>query len=75
MDLVLNINNQIIAVECKASSAPGLSAGNYRAIEALKPMHTYIIAPVKGDSYLLHEGITVCGLHQALSELKKIIAE
>lgn len=74
MDLVLNINNQIIAVECKASSAPGLSAGNYRAIEALKPMHTYIIAPVKGDPYLLHEGITVCGLHQALSELK-IIAE
>jgi len=72
MDLVLNINGKLIAVECKASSAPGLSAGNYRAIEALSPIHTFIIAPIQGDSYLLHEGITVTGLKQALNVLKQL---
>lgn len=61
LDLILTKGNRIIAVECKASSAPKLTKGFWKAIEDIKPDKTYIITPAE-DYYLIKENIIICGL-------------
>ncbi len=51
IDLILTKGRDLIAVECKASSAPSLSKGFYVAAEDLKPIKSWIIAPVS-ESYV-----------------------
>jgi len=62
LDLVLEKGNRLIAVECKSSSAPKLSAGNVRGAIDLNPEHTYVIAPLITDTYPLAEKITAISL-------------
>jgi predicted AAA+ superfamily ATPase len=61
IDLVIETDKKRIAVECKASTAPQLSYGNYSAIEDIKADEIYVVAPVK-DKYKLKENITVTNL-------------
>jgi predicted AAA+ superfamily ATPase len=61
LDLLIEKGTKTIAVECKASSAPQVTKGFWRAIETTKPDKTYIIAPVT-TSYLLKNDVEVCGL-------------
>lgn len=61
LDLLIEKGTSTIAVECKASSAPQLTKGFWRAIETTMPDKTYIIAPVT-TSYLLKKDVEVCGL-------------
>jgi len=65
MDLVLEYPDRLIAIECKASSAPQVTEGFWKAIETLQPTHTYIVAPVEGE-YPLKEGVTVTNLETLL---------
>jgi len=61
IDLIIHKQNKVIAIECKASTAPKLSSGFYRALEIVNPDKTYVVAPIN-DNYQLKKGITVCGL-------------
>jgi len=61
IDLVIETGKKRIAIECKASTAPQLSHGNYSAIEDIKADKIYVVAPVKAQ-YKLKENITVANL-------------
>jgi predicted AAA+ superfamily ATPase len=66
LDLILEKGNQRIAIECKASTAPKLVKGFYRAIEAVKPQQTFVIIPTQ-ISYEIAPNVTVCGLSEFLN--------
>jgi len=70
LDLVIELNGKLIAIECKASTAPQPTKGFYRALEIVQPHHTYIVAPINSERYKLQEKITVCSLKEAISQLK-----
>jgi predicted AAA+ superfamily ATPase len=70
LDLVIELNGKLIAIECKASTAPQPTKGFYRALEILHPHQTFIVAPINSESYKLQENITVCSLKDAIKEFK-----
>jgi predicted AAA+ superfamily ATPase len=70
IDLILEINNDIVAIECKASSAPQPTKGFYKALEDIMPTKTFIVAPITSSSYSLAENITVTSLTELLDVLK-----
>jgi uncharacterized protein len=70
LDLVLELRDALVAVECKASTAPKLSRGFYSAIEDLELRQAFVCAPIVG-SYRLDRRVTVCGLR----ELKALIGQ
>ena len=61
LDLVLQRGNQIIAIKCKASTAPKPTKGFWNSLDAVKPNKTFIIAPIN-DEYQIAANVTVCGL-------------
>ncbi len=63
IDFVVQLHNETIAVECKASFAPVLSKGNHIAIEDIKPKHTFVITP-SPDTWPMSEGIDVVSLNE-----------
>lgn len=66
LDLILEKGNQRIAIECKASTAPKLTKGFYRAMEVVKPQQTFVIIPTQ-VSYEIIPNVTVCGLSEFLN--------
>lgn len=54
IDLILIKGQDLIAVECKASSAPELTKGFYIARDDLNPRESWIVAPVT-ETYLLNK--------------------
>jgi predicted AAA+ superfamily ATPase len=70
LDLIIKKRNKTIAVECKASTAPKLTKGFWRAIENVKPEKTYIVAPVK-KAFPLDKNILVCSLPDIIEFLNK----
>jgi hypothetical protein len=73
MDLVLDIHGKIIAIECKASVAPQVNKGFYKAIDVLKPVKTFIVAPIETTMYALQENIFVGSLKDVIYEIKQIL--
>ena len=68
IDLVLKKGRQLLAVECKASTAPEVSAGFYRALDDLGLDAGYVVAPLpEQGAYSMHQRATVI----TLSELTK----
>ena len=65
MDIVLQYPNNLITIECKSSSAPSVTEGFWKAIEFLKPSHTYVVAPVE-SSYPMTHNVDVCNLSEIL---------
>ena len=72
LDLIIQKSNTIIAVECKASVAPQLTKGFWRAIEFVKPQKSFVVAPVKGN-YKIHDNVDVCGLAELYAKLSAIL--
>ena len=68
LDLVIQTPTKRIAVECKASTAPQLSKGNWEAISDVKPDETFVIAPIS-DRYYLKEKIVAINLLDFLNEM------
>lgn len=66
LDLILEKGNQRIAIECKASTAPKLTKGFYRALAEVKPQQTFVIIPTQ-VYYEIAANITVCGLSEFLT--------
>ncbi len=69
IDLILEKGKKIIAVECKASSAPKPTRGFWQAIDDLKVGEAYIVAPVR-ESYPIERGVTVFTLPDFLNKIK-----
>ena len=65
IDFVIQLNNKIIAVECKASYTPTLSKGNYIAIEDISPEHTFVVTP-SPDSWSMKQGFDVVSIEKLL---------
>lgn len=74
MDLVLQYRDQLIAIECKSSTAPSVTEGFWKSIDFLKPLHTYVVAPVD-SSYPLAENITVCNLSELMKQVEDLEAQ
>jgi predicted AAA+ superfamily ATPase len=68
IDLVLEKNGKLIAIECKASTAPNVGRGFYTALEDLQIDQAIIVAPV-ADKYPLKKGVFVMSLNKAINEL------
>lgn len=68
LDLLIERAGRLIAVECKASTAPQVTRGFWNAIETIQPDKTYIIAPVS-SSYPFKNGVEVCGLVDFLAKI------
>jgi predicted AAA+ superfamily ATPase len=73
MDLILDFHGKIVCVECKASIAPQVTKGFYRAIDILKPAKTFVVAPIQTEMYHLQEDIIVCAIQEAIQEIQKMI--
>lgn len=67
VDLILQKGNRTIVVECKASKAPKVTKGFWKAIDVLAPEKTYIIAPIN-EIYPIKDKVFVCGIKQFLHQ-------
>lgn len=72
MDIVLKLENQIFAIECKASYAPALTKGNYNAIEDILPEHTFVISPVI-EGWAVKENVDVVNITELILKLTNSI--
>jgi predicted AAA+ superfamily ATPase len=70
LDLVIKKREKIVAIECKASTAPKLTKGFWRAVEAVNPAMTYIISPVP-EKYPLDNKVMVCSLPEIIEMLHR----
>ena len=71
VDIILQLSEKIISIECKASVAPVLSKGTYAAIADIEPHHSFVAAPIN-QSYQHKPGITVAGLTDLINEIRNI---
>ncbi|MFM7662768.1 MAG: DUF4143 domain-containing protein [Bacteroidota bacterium] len=69
IDLVLELNNKVIAIECKASTSVQLTKGSYRSLEIIKPDLTFIIAPISSGTYQIQENVFVVTISSVLEKL------
>jgi predicted AAA+ superfamily ATPase len=67
-DLVLRRGRRLLAVECKAATAPEPPRGFWNALEDLKPEHAWIVAPVDA-AYPIQRDVTVSSLAALLEHL------
>jgi predicted AAA+ superfamily ATPase len=68
LDLIVQKGNKVIAIECKASTAPKLTKGFWKAIEDVKPEFTYVVAPVS-EKFPVAEKVWVCNLSELIQLL------
>lgn len=71
IDFIIELNNKIIAVECKSGTQPSLSKGTYTAIKDLQPIKTLIVSPVK-LGWSLKPGIEVVNLNEAITRISMV---
>ncbi len=65
LDLIIQKGDKVIAIECKASTAPKLNKGFWKAIEDVKPKSTYVVAPVS-EKFPIAEKVWVCNLSELM---------
>jgi hypothetical protein len=72
MDFVITLKNTVFAIECKSGFTPGLSRGNYNAIEDIAPKHVFVVSPiVKG--WKMKQGIDFVSLDELEIKIKEMI--
>jgi hypothetical protein len=74
IDFLLVLPETLIAIECKAGLSPTMSRGSYAAIDDLRPLHTFIVAPV-ARGYPHSKGIDVVNLDELTSRLSELLAK
>jgi uncharacterized protein len=74
LDLIIEKADKMLAVECKASTAPQVSKGFWNAIDTIQPDKTYIVAPVS-SAYLFKPNVEVCGLSDFLKKQQAILSK
>ena len=71
IDLIIERGEKRFAFEFKASMVPKVSKGFRGTLRVLRPVKTWIVAPVT-ESYQIPEGATVCNLEAVLKELASL---
>jgi len=66
IDIILENGLKRIAVECKASLSPKLSAGTYSVIEDIQPAVTLVVAPVE-KGWSMKNDIRVVNISEAIA--------
>ncbi len=66
IDIVMENGPKCIAIECKASLSPKLSAGTYAAIEDIQPAATLVVAPVE-KGWSMKNNIRVVNISEAIT--------
>lgn len=72
IDFVIQLNRQVIAIECKASYSPSLSKGNHIAIEDIQPKHTFVVIP-SSESWAMSKGIDVVSLNDLIKRSSQYV--
>jgi len=72
VDIVVESKGKIVAIECKASTSPALSKGNYLAITDIAPIVTLVISPVK-SGWSVKPGIEVMNLFESIDRIADTI--
>jgi len=72
IDIVMTLHNKVFAIECKASSAPALTKGTYNAIADIKPLRTFVVAPIQ-RGWQLQEFIECVSMNELISKLGKMV--
>lgn len=72
VDFVMNINNNVFAIECKASYAPVLTKGNYNAFEDVIPKQVFVVSPVE-KGWPMKRGIDLVSLEELEVKIKEKI--
>ncbi len=67
IDLILEKGNKRVAVECKVSTAPKLSAGFFHALKDLDIREAWVVTPFN-DTYPLQENVRVTSLQEFLKK-------
>lgn len=67
LDLILTKGTKILAIECKASTAPQLTKGFWNALEDIQPDQVFVIAPIN-EEYAIKQQVTVCGITDFLQK-------
>jgi uncharacterized protein len=70
IDLIIQRADKLIAIECKASTAPKLNKGFWRAIQTLNPAKAFVVAPIN-EKYPITENVEACSLKVLIIELKR----
>jgi uncharacterized protein len=70
IDLIIENAGKIIAIECKASTAPKLNKGFWNAMKTLNPHKAYVVAPIK-EKYPISNQVEACNLKEVIIELNK----
>lgn len=70
MDLIIERGNDLIAIECKASTAPQVHDTFYKVLSTLCPTHAYVVAPITTAAYPIRENVDVIGLPELLARLQ-----
>jgi predicted AAA+ superfamily ATPase len=73
-DFVMKIRNSVFAIECKASTSPALSKGNYLAFEDIAPKHTFIVIP-SSDGWSMKDGMDAVPLDTLKSKIDSLTAK
>jgi len=68
IDIIVTHKNKTFAIECKATVAPSVSKGFYKAVEDIQPDKQFIAAPVS-KSYFMKKGIEVVSLSDLIQRL------
>ena len=68
IDIIVTHKNKTYAIECKATVAPSISKGFYKAVEDIQPDKQFIAAPVS-KSYFMKKGIEVVSLSDLIQRL------
>lgn len=72
IDFLVSTRGRTVAVECKASVAPSLSKGFYKAAEDVEPHKIIVAAPVS-DSYSMTEKVEVVSLKDLPGVIKNAL--
>lgn len=72
IDIIIQHQQRIICIECKASMTPKLVRGTYAAIEDLNPEFTLVVSPVK-KGWPMKKGIEVVNLNEAIEKIKGLL--
>jgi predicted AAA+ superfamily ATPase len=73
MDFVVTLGRKVVAVECKCSLAPSLTKGAAFALEDIRPLKTFVVAPVK-EGWAMKPGVDVVSLSELPGRVQAALA-
>lgn len=71
IDLVIQVRDIRVGIECKASTAPTVTKGFWNACEDLRLNQVFVVAPVS-ERYPLSDHVTVCSLADCIVQIQSV---